>query len=66
MKMKMLASMIAVLALGFAGCTTETQTTTTTTRTNQRTSATDTTALDQSRNTNMQPSSYNSMGSTPR
>jgi Flp pilus assembly protein TadD len=66
--MKYLASsVIAVLVLSFTGCTTQTETATTTTRSTQRTSVTDTSALDSSRNTNMQPSSYNnSMGSTPR
>jgi len=61
--------MAVVAALSFAGCTTQTETTTTTTtKSNQRTSATDTSALDPSRNQSMQPSSpsYNSMGSSPR
>ncbi|MFN2621226.1 MAG: hypothetical protein ABR611_00100 [Chthoniobacterales bacterium] len=55
------SSVIAIILFSFAGCATETQTTTTT-RTSQQTSTTDTSALDPARNTNMQPTSDNSMG----
>jgi len=53
---------MAIVLLSFAGCAAETQTTTTTTRTSQRNSTTDTSELDPTRNTNMQPTSDNSMG----
>ena len=61
-------SVIAVLALGFAGCAKERETvvTTTTSSSNRPSSTTDTSALDPSRNTNMQPVMSNPMGMGPR